>query len=129
MFNAKHHGIGTTFLHLLLFCTLVLGHLSASAAGLSGRVMDEGEPVTQAHVTLMSAENNIVVDKSTTNDKGEYRFSVSAGTYKLMSLKEEYATTWVKDISVSDADVSVDIQLTPEVFVENGKNTNSGDCD
>lgn len=91
--------------------------------------MDEGEPVAQAHVTLMSAENNIVVDKSDTNDKGVYRFSVSPGTYKLMSLKEEYATTWVKDISVSEADVFVDIQLTPEVFVENGKSTNSGDCD
>lgn len=129
MFYSKYHGIGAKFLHLLLFCTLAFGYLSASAANLSGRVMDEGEPVAHAHVTLLSAENNIVVDKRDTNDKGEYRFSVSAGTYKLMSLKEDYATTWVKDISISDEDVAVDIQLTPEVFVENGQTTNSSDCD
>lgn len=129
MIYIRYHGTGIKLLQWLLFSTLLLTHFIANAANLSGRVMDEGEPVAQAHVILMRDENNVIVDKSDTNDKGEYRFSVTAGSYKLMSFKEEYATAWVKDISVSDNDVPVDIQLTPEVFVENGQSTSSDDCD
>lgn len=117
------------FRRLLPYIALFLWHLPAIAANLSGRVMDEGEPIAEAQVMLMTEENNILVKKSYTNEKGEYRFSVSAGTYKLMSLKDEYATTWVKDIDVFDEDVAIDIQLTPEAFVENKQSTSSGDCD
>ncbi len=99
------------------------------AETISGRTLDEDEPVPMAEVMLMDANSNVLIKRVQTDSGGGYRIEVDPGVYKLRAYKEAYIYTWVKDVAVDGKDVVVDIAMTPEAFAENSSAPASDDCD
>jgi len=102
----------------------------AVAAGLSGKVMDEGEPLPMAEVLLINADSNVLLGSLFSAADGGFYFSVPGGRYHLSAARDGYADGWVRDIDVGKTDVVQDIELLPEAFAESGAaSADSDDCD
>lgn len=102
----------------------------AVAAGLFGKVMDEGEPLPMAEVLLIDADSNVLLGSLFSAADGEFYFRVPGGRYHLNAAREGYADGWIRDIEVGKADVVQDIELLPEAFAESeAESTDSDGCD
>ena len=100
------------------------------AAGLSGKVMDEGEPLPMAEVLLIDADSNVLLGSLFSDADGKFYFSVAGGRYHLNAAREGYADGWMRDIEVGKADVVQDIELLPEAFAESEEtSTDTYGCD
>ena len=108
---------------------LLLFPLSVHALGLGGRVMEQEQPVTEAQVLLTTAESDVLLKQGKTSAKGEYRFSVEPGSYNLKAMKKGYTGAWARGVTVTDADVVVNIELAPAVFTDETQGAESDDCD
>lgn len=113
----------------ILLVALVCVNRSVLAETLTGVLSDDGEPVRRAAVSLVDADGNILVKKTHTDNAGQYEFTVKPGDYKLRASKDEYAVKWIKGITVSGADVRVDIIMTPQVFIDSTVVPESDGCD
>ncbi len=117
-----------------LFCPVVAVMLLwfdvAVAAGLSGKVMDEGEPLPMAEVLLIDADSNVLLGSLFSGADGKFYFSVAGGHYHLNAAREGYADGWMRNIEVGKADVVQDIELLPEAFAEPEEvSTDTDGCD
>jgi len=117
-----------------LFCSVVAVMLLwfdvAGAAELSGKVMDEGEPLPMVEVLLINADSSVLLGSLFSATDGGFHFRVPVGRYHLSASRKGYADGWVRDIDVSKADVVQDIELLPEAFAESeAVSTDSDGCD
>ena len=111
------------FLLLLLVCH------TAVAASISGTVSDDGSPLSQVEVTLLDASSNVVIARKLTAEDGVYHFNVEPHVYTLRASLADYADAWVKPLAVQQDAVTIDITLTPQVFVDSTKVPPADDCD
>ena len=109
---------------LLLIC-----QLTARGATLAGAVTEQGEPVTEAEVKLVDADNRVILRNTTTRADGTFRFTVKPGTYDILVFKSQYANAWSRGVTVGEADVARQIELTPKAFLENDEADTADDCD
>ena len=98
------------------------------AAGLSGKVTDEGEPLPMAEVLLIDADSNVLLGSLFSDADGKFYFSVAGGRYHLNAAREGYADGWMRDIEVGKTDVVQDMELLPEAFAE-AASTDTDGCD
>ncbi len=115
-------------LSCLVFLLLVC-QLPAHGATLSGAVTEQGEPVAEAEVKLVDADNRVILRSTSTRADGTFRFTVKPGTYDILVFKTQYANAWTRGITVGEADVARQIELTPKAFLENDDAGTSDDCD
>ena len=115
--------------NLFLLFALVFGQIPVYAASITGKVLDEEEAIAMAEVMLINTANNVIVKSVNTDKSGLYRISVKSGNYKIGAFAENYATVWIEGIVVGDADLVLDIQMTPSAFVEGEQVPASDDCD
>ena len=113
----------------MLLVLLGSGLGSAHSAALSGVVTEEGVPLTRVEMLLVDAENNVVQDNAYSDANGGFSFSVEPGVFNLGAFRDGYAVNWRKGIEVGEADVSLQIELTPEAFAEEPDSSVSEDCD
>lgn len=116
---------------LLLVWVLFIWPIAANAQELFGTLSDEGVPVPQAEVVLLFASNNVLLKRTKTNQRGEYRIEVEPGTYNLKASQKDYADAWVKNVVVnrSTGTVEVNITLIPQVFEDSRVVPESDDCE
>jgi len=114
---------------LFLAWTLMVWPVAANAQEIFGTLSDEGAPVAQADVVLLSAKSNLILKRVKTNRLGVYRFTVVSGRYHLRATKKDYAEAWVKGVRVDASDVEINIALVPQVFVDSRIVPPSDDCD
>lgn len=117
------------FRNLLIFTVLLLRNSPLWAETLSGRVTDGAEPIGKVEVTLIGAADNVIVGTAQTDTDGKYRLSAVTGRYKLRASKAEFADVWVRDISFSGEDLTVNITMTPAVFEDETYVAPSDGCD
>lgn len=114
---------------VVFFVLLGAGQGLAHGAALSGLVTEEGVPLSRVEVVLVNAANNVIQDNTYSDETGGFHFSVKQGVFNLGAFRSGYAGNWTKSILVREADVSVQIELTPEVFAEEPDASVSEDCD
>lgn len=114
---------------LFLFIILISCNQLLYAESISGIVLDESDPVPMAEVMLVNADSNVLISSTVTNNNGGYRFIVKPGIYKLRLFKEDYASKWVENVSVSGEDVVRNIEITPAAFVSEQPAEASDDCE
>ncbi len=115
-----------------LFCLVFLvlaWHIPAHGATLSGVVTEEGEPVAEAEVKLVNADNRVILKNVSTGVEGSFRFTVKPGVFDILVFKAQYANAWTRGIMVGEADVFRQIDLIPKAFVGNEDSVTSDDCD
>ena len=91
--------------------------------------MSEDVALDKAELMLFTESDSVLVSSGYTNSKGEFSFTVEPGDYKILAFKDDFTTAWVRYISVKDNTVAVKVELVPEVFEEDKKNSKEDDCD
>ena len=113
-----------------VIAVLLLRFDFALAADLTGKVMDEGEPLPMVEVLLINADTKVLMGSRFSAPDGSFHFSVAAGRYHLNAAREGYADGWVRDIDVGKPGVVQVIDMLPEAFAETeAASTASDDCD
>jgi outer membrane receptor for ferrienterochelin and colicins len=104
----------------LAFATLAFSAVSAAAQSgtISGRVTDadDGRPVVGATVRALTA-TGATAAATNTNDEGQYRFSVSPGSYTISVRRVGYAATEQRAVVVSvDATTEANVAVRAVAF-------------
>jgi hypothetical protein len=108
---------------------LVIGGRAALAETISGHVTDDGAAMPEAYVVLYLGGGNVIVNVQNTDKKGNFQFTTTSGIYNVCASVDEYAYECVKGIELQGKDVSVDLKMIPNAFVEKKGDASSDGCD
>jgi hypothetical protein len=114
---------------LLWVMVVVIGGRAALAETISGHVTDDGDAMPDAYVVLFVGGGNVIVDVQNADKKGNFQFTTTSGIYNVCASVDEYAYECVKGIELQGKDVSVDLKMIPNAFVEKKGDASSDGCD
>jgi uncharacterized GH25 family protein len=110
-----------------LLLAMLVCYAPAHAAAISGVVFEKDQPVAGAEITLVNADNNIILKKSHSAADGTFQFTVKPGRFNVGASKPSYSDWWTGGFVVQQDNVSLRIELVNEAFTQD--KPAAGDCD
>ncbi len=121
-------GIGLSIIHQSTLAALLLvSSFTLFAAEIIIKVIDEGEAVPMAEVTLVDAKSHQVIHNGFTNQSGIYHHKVKPGKYRAIIAKETFADVILKNLQIKKSTLRKTIEIIPVAFVK--ENARDDDCD
>ncbi|MCW8919779.1 MAG: carboxypeptidase regulatory-like domain-containing protein [Gammaproteobacteria bacterium] len=110
-----------------LLLTMLVCYGTAHAAVITVGVFEEDGPVAGAEITLVNADNNVILKRGHSAADGTFQFTVQPGHFNIGASKPSYIDQWTGGVMVQQEDISLRIKLVNEAFTQD--KPAAGDCD